>query len=260
MVEEVKQIVWLARLLRKFPKGKKLVSSVKRRASLDLAQVLHNDVIHRMRQLSASMAENNLEVGSERAIEVCTACSKIMTNLLELSPHEVHCCMKVFTREQGTTSSGKVATLARSEPYDNRLVEANNTDEHPVDDGNTVWCALLGKSDGKHTWPRFKCFSCGDLYNAKGFVCSRDDWRDHYRSTLVFPICHMSNSRTRFCEIKGFLAFDSSDKNAFGKLPNIFDYKEEPNKYHSDLSKKTLFHIGALLADTLSVFFEPECD
>lgn len=153
-----------------------------------------------------------------------------------------------------------VATLARSEPFDNRVVDANNIDTHPVNDNNTVWCALLGRTDGRFSWPRFKCFSCNDLYSERSFVCSRENWNDHYRSTLVFPIRYMKDPRTRYCEISGFLAFDSLVKNAFGKLPNIFDYKEDPNKYHSDMSTKTLFHAGALLADTLSVFFEPECE
>lgn len=88
MMEEIKNIVWVARFLRRLPKGKALVSAVKQRASLDLVQVLHTDVIHRMRQLSASMGIEDWEASSEKAIEVCTACSKIMANLLELSPHE----------------------------------------------------------------------------------------------------------------------------------------------------------------------------
>ena len=70
-----------------------------------------------------------------------------MADLLELADNELNVCWKAFPCGQnGTINSGQVATLARSEPFD-----ARNNDTHPVE-RNSVWAALLGRSDGARDW------------------------------------------------------------------------------------------------------------
>jgi hypothetical protein len=252
-------IVWIVKVLRFVPKGKEIVVAVKSRASLQLSLVLHEQAIHRMRNFSSAVANQCWFDGGQSAIEVCTAYRELMGNLLGLSPDQLHCCLKGFLPEKCTGAIDSVVTVARSEPLGNRPIDLNNYDAHPVSE-NTVWASLMGRNDGARRWRALKCFHCGDLYgHGNNFKCTRKEWQDYYRSTLVFPIRYMVNLNSRSCEITGFLAFDSLMKNAFGNLPDAFQYLENDVEYHTLLWKNTQFHLGAILADTLSVFLKPMC-
>ena len=104
---------------------------------------VHTGVLHTMRSLGISMAtwSHDESETTARAGEVCTQCNYFMCDLLELSPHELHCCLKVFS-----TTDDAVYTWMRSEPYDNRYDE----DIKPnLVIKNSVWSALLGSYDGK---------------------------------------------------------------------------------------------------------------
>ena len=261
MTDKLQWITWFATLLRKVHL-RKAISAVKKHATFDLTAVLHQDAIHRMRQLSAAGVDRNRESGANAAIEVSTACCKVMGDLLELSPHEVHCCLKVFCPGSSYASKNDcVVTLARSEPFDERGVDEKENNKHLVESSNTVWSALLGKFDGKTSWPTFKCFSCGDLWtHEKIFECSRENWENYYRSTLVFPVRYMTDPTKRERVVSGFLAFDSLKCNAFGSLPDVFSFRENPSDYHGQIAKHTPYHLGAILADTLGVFFKPWTD
>jgi len=60
--------------------------------------------------------------------------------------------------------------------------------------------------------------------------------------------------------VMGFLAFDSPNKKAFDNVPDIYDYKDDLGKraeYFSLLSNTTVFQVGAVIADTLSMFLRP---
>jgi len=251
-------MVWVARRLRPLRLGRKLISSVKSRASLDLTHVLHKEVAHKARVFSVAIQDSNWHLGGESAIELCTACRRIMGNLLELPEHEIHCCLKGFLSGEAEKGGYKVATVARSEPYDMRVPTPEQYDAHPVTK-NSVWSAFLGENDGKFSWGGIRCFHCGDLYEQKDkFQCTRKDWEDYYRSTLVFPIFYMDDSKTRHRVISGFLAFDSKNKGAFRNLPDIFEWRDkELNKYRTLLEGKAQFHLGASLADMFGIFLEP---
>jgi len=67
----------------------------------------------------------------------------------------------------------------------------------------------------------------------------------------------MTDINSRYCKITGFLAFDSTKKDAFGPLPDAFKYRESIDEYHNLLRERAQFHIGAALADALGVFLEP---
>ena len=247
-----------ARVLRYFKIGKRIVSSVKIRASLDLTRDLHKEAIHRIRNLSSATSKGDWSSGGQSAIEMCTACRNIIGNLLELSEDQIHCCLKGFWAQECSGEDDLVITVARSEPFYNR--HTGDSDAHLVKN-NTVWSALLGENDGKYTWESLNCFHCGDLFDhVSQFQCTRANWEQHYRSTLVFPIFHLEDINTRNRKISGFLTFDSPQKNAFGKLPDVFSYVTRRDEYHTKIAQFSSFHLGALLADTLSIFLEPVCD
>lgn len=250
-------IVKVAKILR-FLGFTNIVSAVKKRASLDLTTVLHQEVIHKIRTLSPSLQSQDWHCSASIAIQFCSACRELMGNLTELTGDEIHCCLKVFRSGKCTDKEDAVVTLARSLPFDNRPLDQNVI--YTVRD-NTVWCALFGEHDGHTKWPRFKCFACNDLQKHQSvFHCTRDRWYDHYRSTLVFPINYMRDTNTLTCEISGFLAFDSPIKNAFSGLPDIFDFREKPAQYYKQLRKSAIFQVGAAISDTLGIAFVPYCD
>ena len=159
----VESLVRGARVCRRIPYiGKSIVSAVKSRASLDLTLVLHEQVIHKMRTLSLAVKENEWMSGGQSAIETCTSIRELMGNLTELCPDELHCCLKGFRPNECTNQSDAVVTVARSEPFGNRLIDPRTFDSHLVEQ-NTVWSSLMGISDSNYTWKRLKCFHCGDL-------------------------------------------------------------------------------------------------
>jgi hypothetical protein len=195
--------------------------------------------------------------------DVCTECNSLSADLLELDGNHLHCSLKVLLRGE-TSEDDVVATWMRSEPYDGRS-GFPSPDTHRVSE-NSVWCALLGRYDGNFNWKNpFCCFACNDLIeHGSEFRCSRDRWQDYYRSTLVFPLRYLSQANgERKYNVIGFLAFDSPNKNAFARVPDIFDYRDRPDKiadYNTKLSAAAVFQIGAVMADTLSMFLRPAYD
>jgi len=238
-------VVWPARLLRKI--GLRApVRAVRTRATLGILGPLHVGVIHRMRNLALSIQDWN-DVPPDlgfRAVDVCTSCANVMSDLLEIPEQEFHCCLKVFGPEMGT-----VATLARSVPFDERP-----SDEHGVQE-NTVWSALLGHDDGSNHWRPMNCFCCNDLWAHKPyFHCSRTNWEHFYRSVLVFPLRYVYDPVRNQYRTIGFLCFDSPNANAFPKMPDAFEYRGRPDRYRQKLAAQPAFHLGAIMADSLSMF------
>lgn len=245
-------VVWPARILRSIG-FEGIVRRVRTRATLGLFAPLHLEVVHRMRNLAISIASwdsIDKDVGF-LSNEVCTACAKLMGDLLELETHEIHCCIKVFLRdESGDESQDRVVTLARSTPLDDRPY-----DDHLVS-ANTVWCALLGRKGPLATWSRpLCCFVCNDLVaNRAEFACTRDNWERYYNSTLVFPLRYITDPKQNKYRTIGFLAFDSKDADAYAGLPDAFKYRTDPDRYSQKLWAQAPFHLGAIMADTLSMF------
>ena len=251
----VKAVVWGGKVLRTLG-GRRLVHSVKHYLALQALAPLHVEAVHKMRRLSIDVLAGDRKQTVRQAKETCTAMRNTMANLLDLDEHELHCSIKVFT------PSGKVTTFARSAPLGDRPLETDGSIERPVEAGSP-WCALVARDDGKTRWEKHKCFACNDLPKADGnhfLTIERPDWQRFYKSVLVYPLInHDSNQCQQASSIFGFLCFDSPRIGVFSGMPDIFDYRghEQRAEYHKLLSQNALFHMGAILADTLSVFLSP---
>lgn len=256
---------WVAKKLRDI-RLRNLVHALRSRAILGPLEFLHRKVIHEMRDLGINMEKwtHDVKTTTILAGNVCTSCRSLFKYFLELEEDELHCCLKIY-RPGFSEKDDRVETWIRSEPYDGRK---NDDDSQPyLVCNNSVWSALLGKYDGKFNWQEPQiCFSCGDLpkHNSE-FQNSRLNWQDYYYSTLVFPLNYIyyTNTGKKGYRTIGFLAFDSLNKDAFRGMPDVFDYRNDPTKrveYRNLLKKKSVFHLGSTIADTLSMFLRPVYD
>ena len=234
-----------------------IIKEVKSQANLGLVCQLHEQVIHHSRDLGMRM-EKWVHTEAETtalAKNVCTSSMQLMSNFLELKPGYLNCCFKVLHPSIDKGTNFKVASWTRSSPYDSRQKDKT---EYTVKD-NSVWSAMFGEYDGKTNWDEpYDCFTCNDLWKYSNFQNSRKDWKTFYRSCLVFPIKYISYEEGQPVDnLIGFLAFDSPKAGAFGNVPDIFKYSsdlESRAKYYSLLHSSPTFHIGAIIADTLSMF------
>ncbi len=252
----LRSAIWALSLARKAGFRKQVVYA-KQYVALQTLAPLHSDSVHSMRRLALDMLARNPdpERATREAMRVCTAFRKTMGTLLELEDNELHCSLKVFGDDN------RILTWARSEPYDDRPHETGEDHSRPVTDG-TVWCAILGSNDGITRWRRYRCFCSNDLPSAQGkslFVCNRTDWQQYYKSVLVYPLMYRADADEKDPTVFGFLGFDSQKRGAFQGLPDIFDYRDPDQwgKFHDVISTKAAYHLGAAMADTLSVFLRP---
>lgn len=234
---------------------------------------LHLEAIHRVRRLKAGLAATDESWDSRirELPEFCTAARSVMGRALGLGEEALHCCIKAFPESAAPESAARqsnlgdleVATLGRSLPSDGRPNEQWPADPHLVKK-NTVFASLLGAAvepeggGGLYQWKRFNAFSCNDLmrWNDEGwFHCSRHDWKQFYRSALVYPIrvVYYSNLTLNKPTVVGFLAFDCPRTDGFAGLPDIFQYMNDPTKYERKLRDCPVFHLGAILADVLAI-------
>ncbi|HTQ39686.1 MAG TPA: hypothetical protein VMJ32_11705 [Pirellulales bacterium] len=240
---------WIAR--------RKFVRRWSDKSKLKLLTPLHHGFLHAARRLSCQMHQEwdrHHAIAANLAVDVCTACRMGMGGLVNLSPNQLHCCLKVVL-PQIDGGSERVGTWGRSTPTDGRPQDLDDDQAHLVDE-NSVWCALTGRFDGETHWPEgLTCFSCNDLakYGSK-FHCTRPHWSKYYHSVLVFPLRYAQNTAGTLMGNVGFLAFDSHKTNAFPEIPDIFNYVERPAEYLDALHKTPAFHLGALFADTLGTF------
>ena len=228
---------------------------VKHYLQLQVLEPLHHDAIHAIQQFGASFSsEDEDRVGSE-GIALCTELKKQMSKLVDAPPNGMHCCIKTLGKD------GLIATLSRSTPYDRRPNEMGMSNAKPAS-YSSVWCSLMEQSDGITHWQAMDCFACDDLPAAdtKGlFHCERQNWKQWYRSALVFPLRYQSNVHDNEYVVMGFLAFDSPKVGGFRGLPSVFDYTS-PDKqadYHDALRMTAPFQLGAIFAHTLSSFLRP---
>jgi len=222
-----------------------------------ILEPLHHDVVHSTRRLAARIQlwDRDHELAAVAASELCDAAAKSMAHLLALPPNHLHCCLKFIAVSDGAT---RIATLARSKPLDGRPPELGPNEAHSVRT-NTVWSALLGGSDGCTDWTNdFTCFCCNNLPAAGDlFRCDRERWCVYYRSAMVASIRYPISGDDFVMGYVGFLAFDSPILDAFGAVPNIFDYRQNPADYKQALRRSAAFNLAGLIADTLGMFLGP---
>lgn len=238
---------------------RRLLFTLRTAASWKVLRNLHINVLHEMRRLAREMGNpnGNRDSAAQIAQNVCGEARKLLGYFLELDSHKLHCCLKVMVPQTGPGDPDKVATWVRSDPLDDRPIELGDDNAYSVA-GNSVWSALLGRSDTKTNWQPFNCFSCNDLRkHGDLFVCARQNWQKYYRSALVFPIRYPRDSLGSTYRYIGFLPFDSPDADVFRGLPDIFDFRERRAEYHAALEQSAIFHLGAVLADCLGTFLGP---
>jgi hypothetical protein len=108
--------------------------------------MIHTEIIHPLRHLSVVISDSPAPREMARLlVDFCTKCNRLMAELLELGEGELHCCIKVL--EKNGEGEDCVRTWARSEPFDGRSHSGNGSEEHRVTN-NSVWSALMGRSDG----------------------------------------------------------------------------------------------------------------
>ena len=170
-----KTVVFGAKAARKLH-GQHVVSRVRDRAAIGLVGDMHSAVIHNMRTLSMQMTEWDTDAASLTAMHVCTECRRVLCNLLELKANQLHCCLKMIAPKSRSDDEDRVATWARSEPFDDRPFEQGEENAHLVS-RNSVWSALMGRTDGRTYWRPFSCFACNDLCKHRDlFQCDRENW------------------------------------------------------------------------------------
>jgi len=252
----IKSALFVANVVRKLG-GRKIVIKGKQYVALQSLSPLHVETIHHIRTLGLDMMEED-ESRTQRCIRqatfACTAMKETYSNLLDLDRHQLQCSIKLFTPDK------TIFTFARSTPYDDRPLDDQGPHSQITD--GTPWCALLGQSDGVTSWRRQVCFACNDLLSAHArglFVCKRNNWMSLYKSAIVFPICYRADGNPREAAVIGFLSFDSPLKDAFYGVPDIFSYREHQQRpeYHERLHQVATFHLGAIMADTLSMALRP---
>lgn len=245
-----------ARLAR-FLKIPGAVGAVRRRGALGYSKIFHTEIVTRLRLLSANLAMRRGDQRQivEELIDFCTACRFLMCELSEVQPNQIHCSIKVLVKGR-VADLDVVRTLARSRPFDGRAI-ATDTEQKVSE--NSVWSALLGKTDGSHNWAKpYNCFVCNNLSkHPEEFCCPRPKWQSHYKSTLAFPLHYPdAEDHTKF-DTLGFLAFDSTKEGVFTGLPDIFEYKTDWAVYHDMLADNTIFHFGAAAAGSLTMTLRP---
>lgn len=236
--------------------GQGLVVVLRDRTAFPALQPLHTDTIHAMRDFAVHAAcGSSPDTMALAARTFCTHARESMGKLLELPMNQLHCCIKVIASSGTDQAQDRIATYMRSEPMDDRRIDDLQTFT-PA--GNTVWAAMYGLSDGRTQWRGVNCFSCNDLAaHADKFVCSRSDWGKYYRSTLVFPLRYAKNAvGTELCNF-GYLAFDSPRVNAFRGMPDVFVHHDNPSHYSDLLFESSVFHLGAIMADSLGIMLGP---
>lgn len=252
----VNTLVWGGRLL-KLIRCEKLVRAVRLRVSRTLFQRLHTEVIHQMRDFALCInswtpqsSSNNIGYVSR---DTATACRNLMSDILEIPDQELHCCIKAIAGDEPYRD--RVLTWARSKPQDTHGDDKTLEGNHLISN-NSVYASLMGIYDGKTRWSRpFSCFSCSDLtLIGPKFICSRENWEDHYHSTIVFPLRYVVDSPQRKFYTIGFLCFYSKRKDVFVGMPNIFDYIDRHDEYVTELENSCVFQIGASMTDILSTF------
>lgn len=261
----VRVAVAIARMLRKSETLRIIVWAVRDRTVLGPLSKLHLKAIHRIRSIALSRA--NLEALSkshEHLEELATDCRDVMADVIEAWPDSVHCTIKLCDRRKAKNKGQvKVYTIARSRGSDTRPRQFGTEHAHLVGE-NSAFAALVGCNDRKNVWgPRvFKCFACNDLRDHGNYDCSRTDWDAYWRSTCVFPLRFRAPDGDH--HVFGFLTFDSPKPGAFRGLPNIYDYhnnahskKKGNDEFDRLLEYRSAFHIGGILADTLSTMFLP---
>jgi len=253
----VQVFVWIVRLLRKIG-ADRVIRDYRSRFILGFVTKLHLESAHQIRTFSIhkyflGAIDNSLKP-YEPFENLANALRNTLLEMIELPSQRLHCTIKICNSiEDLPKSQWKVYTIARSLPYRGR--EEFGPSVYHLIGSNSSFAPLVGCNDRKNTWLPlvYSCFACNNLTkHSERYDNSRDNWSNFYRSTIVFPLRYRENHEIK---IIGFLTFDSNQIGAFGNIPDIFDYKDNPSAYEEKLSYSSVYHIGGIFADTLATTF-----
>ncbi len=253
----MKALIWIGRIFRRFEYLRPFVRAAKDRAVLGVVARYHINFVHELRKVSInaeSIAESNISCDTLESL--ADGCRDVMADILEVWPNDLHCTMKLCEGEGCEKEEIKVYTIARSQPC-KRPAEYGLDNYHLIGN-NSSFASIVGCGDRRNKWTphAFTVFVCGDLTKESNYDDSRGDWKDYYRSTMVFPL-RIKKTKDKEYNVFGFLTFDSYKTNALKGMPNTFRYITDKKGYDEKLSYSAAFHIGGSLADSISTIFYP---
>ena len=229
---QTRLLIWLWRVARRLkrPTIRSAADAIHYHYAQKILWPLHWEVVHEMRDFALILCDPqpNTYEAKRKAQKLCTNLRELMGMLVRQPDHYVHCCLKMFPEDAGNPSVNRVEVWARSTPLDGRAHLIDHDPTINLVSRNSRWAALLRQYDGTTHWGQheYTCFSCNALEKHKQFRCDIPDWERYFKSVMVFPL--------RYCkapddqQVIGFLQFDSPRQHAFTRMPDIFEYVNDP--------------------------------
>ena len=229
-----------------------------------LMKALHHEAVHAIRTVAINRQlslHDKFEQNAGVYEFLATRCRNAFASVLGLETDRFHCSIKLVDQKKKNVAERSVWTLARSEACtaDPTVLSANLRKEVLQTVGiNSASAALTGCSDRKANWHgKYNCFCCNDLTKYSEYDNARDNYKDYYRSVMVFPLRWSKRGESQIT-VRGFLSFDSKLTNVFPNTPCIFEYKHSAEAYYKDLCESIPFHVGGIIADVLATLFALE--
>lgn len=221
---------------------------------LELAKclsALHWSGIHGIRRFCVNrhlLGKPGLEDIDEPFLALANSCRDAMATIIDFDLNNLYCTIK---RCEGAKDNAVAWTIARSDPFIGQR-EFGPDYSHRVAE-NSCFAALLGTRDTRNTWDPhvYSSFTCDNLTKHNNYVDSFTNWREHLKSTMVFPLRYI-RGRNSNMQIRGFLTFYANSPYVF-RVPCIFDYVRKPDDYQRELSRCSAYHVGGVLADTIAI-------
>lgn len=230
----------------------KVFRTIRERMVLGTFHKLHLETVHAIRKYVV----NEDSPGSTDWGCLADGCRNVIADLLELPDRSLHCTIKLcHGEEEDAEEDWIVYTIARSEPCA-RPAEYG-LDHHHLVGHNSSFAAIVGCKDRKNTWTpyAYSCFASNYLtQHGDKYDCSRKDYIQYFKSTLVFPLRYRKIHEESTL-VQGFLTFDSPEENAFVGFPEVFAYRDNPADYEDKLSYLAVYHVGGIIADMLATVF-----
>jgi len=254
----IKLLLGIYRWLKKYDWGRKYGNRIKTRIIWGFGSALHLQFAHQIRSFmlrATTVGIRNLEPSD--CYNLANGLRDVLAQLLDVSPSRLHCTIKLCEQESGKTNQEcKIYTIARSDPS-NRPAEYY-PNFHLAGD-NSGFACTLGCNDRKNTWHphAYNCFLCNDLKSEERFDCSRENFISYYKAAAIFPLrCRRGKEASP--QIIGFLTFDSLDVGVFGKIPNIFEFRDSKRDWYEEACcYSTLVQTGGIMADVLAAVVFP---
>ncbi len=210
---------------------------------------MHHGCIHAIRRFSTVTRSRGPDHWDTEP--VTEGIRELASHLLHVPKQKLHVTLKLIAPTGGNPADLTVSTLGRT-GASSRPEDAGDSALNRVGN-NSDFASLLGCSDGVTDWKRaYNVFHCPNLEKRQKYCCSRTNFLDFYRTSLVFPLrVEVLNSNQT--ETFGFVTIDSMSANIFS-LPDIFDFGgDKLDEYATIIDASCLIHAIATVVDTLAM-------